>query len=1019
VITPRRTTLFRVPDLTAYRATLARWIIELPFAAARDTCVVVPTRAAAEQLRRTVEDHALAETAAIVWPVVTTRHDLYLECAARLPAPVTLLSPFEREVIVSAVARDRAEDGLTPPFELRPGLIAEMLALYDQVRRLGRRVDDFERNLSDELEPARDSDRGAAQLLEQTRFLAATFRGYEERLADAGRCDEHGLRSTLLEQPAARPLARVVLTIADRLADPDGYWPADLDLLTRLPALASLDLLCTEATLGAGYLERLHAALPDLEEVQLTAAARPLPVLVMTPGAKPGDPPRAASLNRDREEELIAAARRIKRQQRDRTSVPLHRTALVVRRPLPYLYLARDVFADARIPFETLDTLPLAAEPFAAALDVVLDAVASDFTRTSLLALVRSPHFQFAGAEGPSEPVAAVPEAAIVACDVALADARYLGGLDRLEDIVARWQHVEAPASREERRQHAALTVLVPLLPALRLLAPLAQAGPIVEQIDRLLAWLDRHDSSRDPGTPDSSRRLRVRAAVRGALRALGDAYARHDAGARADVTTLTAATRRWLGAQTFATRTGEAGVQIVDAQAARYGEFDDLQIVGLIDGEWPERIRRNVLYPASLMALLEPLPAIADPTRRERDALVSARAAFRDLVWSPSRTVRLSTFALENDAVVEPSLLIDDVATWGLAAETEEPAVDRVSIAEALSLDPVAADAARGAALAWATARVGGPVPDRESFRGQAGAWHLPRVSVSRLERYLDCPFRFFSSEVLRLEEQPEDEDTRTPLERGRFLHELWETFFAEWQRRGRGRIRPEDVDDARALFETFCERALADLSPSEAVLERARLLGSALGPGIAHRVFAMEAERPHDVTERLIEFPLQGDFTFRSPDGRSRTVALSAKTDRIDVLAGGALRVIDYKSKKTPDLKQALQLPIYSFVALEALRMARGGQWSIGEALYLSFEGDKAVVPLRARGRTTDELIADAQERLLDALDDIARGVFPPRPAKRSLCGPCPYRAVCRLDIVEPEPEPDAVAETEAGRE
>jgi hypothetical protein len=34
---------------------------------------------------------------------------------------------------------------------------------------------------------------------------------------------------------------------------------------------------------------------------------------------------------------------------------------------------------------------------------------------------------------------------------------------------------------------------------------------------------------------------------------------------------------------------------------------------------------------------------------------------------------------------------------------------------------------------------------------------------------------------------------------------------------------------------------------------------------------------------------------------------------------------------------------------------------------------------------------------------MDDIARGRFSASPAKRSLCAPCPYRAVCRLEIVE----------------
>ena len=61
MITPRRTRLIRVPDLAAFRATLAEAILALTPETAADTFVLVPTRAAGEQLRRTVEDRALRE----------------------------------------------------------------------------------------------------------------------------------------------------------------------------------------------------------------------------------------------------------------------------------------------------------------------------------------------------------------------------------------------------------------------------------------------------------------------------------------------------------------------------------------------------------------------------------------------------------------------------------------------------------------------------------------------------------------------------------------------------------------------------------------------------------------------------------------------------------------------------------------------------------------------------------------------------------------------------------------------
>ena len=216
-----------------------------------------------------------------------------------------------------------------------------------------------------------------------------------------------------------------------------------------------------------------------------------------------------------------------------------------------------------------------------------------------------------------------------------------------------------------------------------------------------------------------------------------------------------------------------------------------------------------------------------------------------------------------------------------------------------------------------------------------------LPRVSVSRLERYLKCPFQFYVANVLQVDEEPEDENTRSPLERGRFLHELFETFFHEWQARGRGRITAADMTEARALFVEICEPALASLSPAEAGLERARLFGSAVGSGIADRVFAMEAERGVEIRERLMEYELDGEFAFTGEDGASRRVRLRAKIDRVDVLADGTFRLIDYKTKYVPDRRMALQLPIYSAGVRTRLSAERGRDITASEAMYLSFEG------------------------------------------------------------------------------
>ena len=64
--------------------------------------------------------------------------------------------------------------------------------------------------------------------------------------------------------------------------------------------------------------------------------------------------------------------------------------------------------------------------------------------------------------------------------------------------------------------------------------------------------------------------------------------------------------------------------------------------------------------------------------------------------------------------------------------------------------------------------AGLGAPLAPHEPGRRGAsreGGWtsahRAPAYSLSALERYQDCPFKFFASDVLRLEEVPEDESS------------------------------------------------------------------------------------------------------------------------------------------------------------------------------------------------------------------------------------------------------------------
>src|SRR5215217_5409019 len=139
VITPRRTRLVRVPELQTFRRAIAALAPESSELRPESCLIVVPTRGAARLLERSVD----AE--------VVTRDELYDRLQARLAAAPRRLTPLERDVMAQAATRATAARGHELSFQLRPGLVAEMLRFYDQLRRQSRQVTRFEQLLAEAL----------------------------------------------------------------------------------------------------------------------------------------------------------------------------------------------------------------------------------------------------------------------------------------------------------------------------------------------------------------------------------------------------------------------------------------------------------------------------------------------------------------------------------------------------------------------------------------------------------------------------------------------------------------------------------------------------------------------------------------------------------------------------------------------------------------------------------------------------------------------------------------------------
>ncbi len=752
------------------------------------------------------------------------------------------------------------------PFRLRAGLVVEILALYDELRRRDRTVAAFERLMTAALEPSAEIDRGAERLLRLTRFLAAAFDLFEARLRDAGGIDEHGLRQYLLDAApsATHPAYRhLIVTVPDQAADANGLWLADFDLLARLPGLERLDVVATENVLAAGFHERIHDVLPGIEEVRAGDAAPP-PALTVA-----GEDRQPWIVCRDREEELADVARSMKQA----GGGALDRAAVVFQRPLPYLYLARQVFPDAGIPYQAFDALPLAAEPFAAALDLVLSFIGSEATRGTLVDLLRSPHWSF------GQPAIGLHD--VAAADALLREVRYVGGWDNLAALEA---ETGRRASGRPSSWSRAAPALAAALQAAAELRPFAEAPHASAQLGALTAFITSHERLPDAQEVWRPGHLRARAAVLAALESLAGAHRLHD-DAAVPAEELAGTVRRWIESQTFAPRTGARGLVLLDAPAAAYADVDELSIVGLVDSDWPDRGRRGIFYPAALLTQLG-WPA-------EADRAAAARARFQDLLRLAHHRVTLSLFTLEDDAIVPASAFLEEIEGAGLpAAPRRASAGGRVFVHEALSQEPVAADAVAGEPREWLALRASRSAADGAMFHGGTGARAAAVYAVSRVERYLECPFKYFAAHVLRLPEERGEESGLTPQERGQLVHEVFEAFFTAWQAQGRGSVTMATFAEALEMFEVVAEARIAALPDADRAIERTHLLGSAAAPGLAERAFTFEMEQGGEVVERLLEHELEGAFVFATAAG-PRTVQLRAKADRIDLLADGTLRL------------------------------------------------------------------------------------------------------------------------------
>lgn len=244
--------------------------------------------------------------------------------------------------------------------------------------------------------------------------------------------------------------------------------------------------------------------------------------------------------------------------------------------------------------------------------------------------------------------------------------------------------------------------------------------------------------------------------------------------------------------------------------------------------------------------------------------------------------------------------------------------------------------------------------------------------LSASRAKDFLQCPLKFRYLVVDKLPDPP-----NTATVRGTLVHSVLERLFdlpASERVEDAAQALLEPEWDALSAKRPEVHELLAEAGDVDAFLTQARAL--------VGNYFKMENPQRLEPSarERFVEVELRSG------------VLLRGFIDRVDTAPNGAVRVVDYKTGKSPS-------PRFSSEALFQMKFYALMLWRLDGAvparLQLVYLGDGRTLTLDPQ---PEDLLAFEQElqRIWDRIEDAARREdF--RPRKSPLCPWCAFQELC----------------------
>ncbi len=305
-------------------------------------------------------------------------------------------------------------------------------------------------------------------------------------------------------------------------------------------------------------------------------------------------------------------------------------------------------------------------------------------------------------------------------------------------------------------------------------------------------------------------------------------------------------------------------------------------------------------------------------------------------------------------------------------------------------------------------------------------------QYSISQLEIFAKCPFKFFAERILGIETFEDPSEDVEAVEMGRFLHSILFEFYSTLrnERIVLQQCSENDFVKAKKLIFEIADRQLHDLvieSPLN-FYEREKILGldGNEKESILYRFLENERIAEKDFIPNFFEVEFgrlrndESDAELNSSESINiGGFSLRGKIDRIEINDDNSMfNIVDYKlSGVKPsfnDLKDgvSLQLPLYLHAAAELLLRKFNRKFSPNEMFIysLKYSADdfgKKKISLGSKKETKfnsiDELIANTIELIKKQIESISMGKFTLsklEDRENKVCRFCQFRLICRID-------------------